>query len=495
MMEQFLKRKYQYVILGILLLAFSLRFVNYQNRWGLAHDQARDAIMGRLAVSEHLIPEIGPFTQAGSVVMGPLWYWLVALATAVYPWHILTPWVVLTFSFVLVVVVMIAIGREFENDSVFSLIVGLLTALSPTQVLQSTNLTNPSGVAIFSSLALYFALRYIRSGIPLYVFLYPLFISLAINTHLQAAGLIWLFFVPLFLRRPSVKQCAIAFLGMGIPFLSLFPFELKSHFYDLRNMIRYIQYDQYTIYMPNRWLTYLGVFWPDAWTRIVGGFLPVSYLTLGLIGIFTFIHSFQKKLSKSHVLVLITFCLVLIQLRYFRGTKFDGYLIFLHPFVLVLTSWVVYCVYRFHRVMGFLFLLLLAIGSLWILIPDISHASSYTQVEVRQWQKAMREKFPGQKFALYDYMHRHTGKSIPLVLFSYYDGMIADDGVKIGLVILNKESTASAQGHTSVWGIGDGYELFDLSSSSSAELNAQGWSLVNPHQMYDSGQNWYKNQK
>ena len=142
-----------------------------------------------------------------------------------------------------------------------------------------------------------------------------------------------------------------------------------------------------------------------------------------------------------------------------------------------------------------IFFSILVFGSLWIIIPDILHASSYTQVEVRQWQKAVKERFPCQKFAFYDYMYRHTGKSVPLVLFSHKDGMIADDGVKIGLVILNKESTASAVGHTSVWGIGDGYELFDLSSSTSAELNTQGWSLVNPHQMYDSGQYWYKNQK
>ncbi|MEK7591786.1 MAG: hypothetical protein AAB508_00145, partial [Patescibacteria group bacterium] len=298
MMEQFLQKRYQYIILGILLLAFILRFVNYGNRWGLAHDQARDAIMGRLAVTEHMIPEVGPFTQAGSVVMGPLWYWLVALATAVFPWHIMTPWIILTFTFVLVVMVMIAIGREIETDVAFPIIVGILTALSPTQVLQSTNLTNPSGVAIFSALALYFALRYIRKGENICMFLFPFFISLAINTHLQAVGLVWLFFVPFFLRRPSVKHCAIALLGFGIPFLSLVPFELKSGFYDVRNMIRYIQYDQYTIYMPNRWLTYLGVFWPDAWTRIVGGFLPVSYITLALLGIFSLVFGLKRRLSK-----------------------------------------------------------------------------------------------------------------------------------------------------------------------------------------------------
>ncbi|MEK7592252.1 MAG: hypothetical protein AAB508_02545, partial [Patescibacteria group bacterium] len=52
---------------------------------------------------------------------------------------------------------------------------------------------------------------------------------------------------------------------------------------------------------------------------------------------------------KAHMLILGTFILMLIELRYFRGIKFDGYLLFLHPYVLVLTSWVVYIVYRFHR--------------------------------------------------------------------------------------------------------------------------------------------------
>lgn len=495
MVDHFLKKAYLPIVIAILLCATVLRFINYGNRWGLAHDQARDALMGRLMVTEYLIPEVGPFTQAGSVVMGPLWYWLVGLATAVFPLHVMTPWIILTFSFVCVVMIMIAIGREMETDVTFSIILGILVAFSPTQVLQSTNLTNPSGVAIFSALALYFVFRFLRSGETIHIFLYPLFISLAVNTHLQAVGLVWLFPVPLFLRRPSLKQSLVAILGFGIPFLSLAPFELRSGFYDVRNVIRYIQFDQYTIYTPNRWLTYLGVFWPDAWTRMAGGFLPVSYITLALIGIFSFLFWLKRQLTKAHILVLGTFILMLIQLRYFRGTKFDGYLLFLHPFILVLTSWVVYTVYRFHRILGMVFLSVLVFGSLWILIPDIARATSYTSFEVRTWQKALQEKFPGQKFALYDFMHRHTGKSIPLVLFSYKDGMIADDGVKIGLVILNKESTASAQGHTSVWGVGDGYTLFDLNSSTSAELATQGWSLVNPHQMYDSGQNWYTKEK
>ncbi|MBI5613432.1 hypothetical protein HY947_00750 [Candidatus Gottesmanbacteria bacterium] len=418
MVEHILKRRYELFVIGILLLATVLRFVNYGNRWGLAHDQARDAIMGRLAVSEHLIPEVGPFTQAGSVVMGPLWYWLVALATFVYPAHIMTPWVVLTFSFVLVVFVMIGIGRELESDLVFSLILGLLTALSPSQVLQSTNLTNPSGVAIFSALALYTALLYIRKGECKYIFLYPFFISLAINTHLQAVGLIWLFLVPFFLRRPTLSQVFIAVLGFGIPFLSILPFELKSHFYDTRNLIRYVLYDQYTMYFPNRWLTYLGVFWPDVWTKIVGGFLPVSYITLGTVSVLSVMKGAKRELSKSYLLVLITFSLIVMQLRFFRGVKFDSYLLFLHPFALALAAWVIYMFYAFNRKLGIVLLLVFAVGSLFLTIPDIIHSSTYTQVEVRTWQKAMADKFPGQKFAVYDYKYRHTGKSVPLVLFS-----------------------------------------------------------------------------
>ena len=41
------KNWYLIALLLVIVLAFLLRFANYQNRWGLAYDQARDVIVAR----------------------------------------------------------------------------------------------------------------------------------------------------------------------------------------------------------------------------------------------------------------------------------------------------------------------------------------------------------------------------------------------------------------------------------------------------------------
>ena len=46
-------------------LAGLLRFYNYDVRWALAHDQARDALVAREALRQHKIPVLGPFLKQG----------------------------------------------------------------------------------------------------------------------------------------------------------------------------------------------------------------------------------------------------------------------------------------------------------------------------------------------------------------------------------------------------------------------------------------------
>lgn len=339
--QEFIKQHWFFLsILLILSLAIFLRFYNYENRWGLAHDQARDALVAREALRQHKIPVLGPFSQAGSFVMGPIWYWLVALATSIYPTSILTPWIVLTLSCVLVVYIMILIGKELESKRL-ALILGIFTAISTAQIAQSTNLTNPSGIAILSASALYFAIKYVKTGRKLFIFLSPLFISLAINVHLQAIGLLFLIPSMVAIQKPDLKKILLLLIAIVIPFIPLIIFDIAHNFYNARSMIDYILYGQYRIYIPNRWLTYMGIFWPNAWAKIIGGSLVLGYLTIGFLTITTFYAFFKKKITKPLLTLIISFLLMLIMLRYFRGEKFDSYLVFLHPFVIALTGWMV----------------------------------------------------------------------------------------------------------------------------------------------------------
>ena len=125
----------------ILIFATVLRFYNYENRWGLAYDQAHDSIVARYALENYKTPLVGPFSSAGPFQTGGEWYWFIMVATVFYPNAVITPWVVLTLLHVLFVLLIIFVGKELVNKK-FGLIVGLLATVSTAQIAQATNLTN-----------------------------------------------------------------------------------------------------------------------------------------------------------------------------------------------------------------------------------------------------------------------------------------------------------------------------------------------------------------
>ena len=146
------------ILYAILIFGFILRFYNYQNRWGLAYDQARDVLVSLFALNNNLIPATGPFSSAGQFVYGPQWFWIISF---IYPHAIVTPWIIQTLLYVFTIYVMFLIGKEIIGEK-FGLLTAFFTAISISQTLQSTNLTSPSMVGIFSIFTTYFFIKYIE---------------------------------------------------------------------------------------------------------------------------------------------------------------------------------------------------------------------------------------------------------------------------------------------------------------------------------------------
>src|SRR5581483_7461148 len=123
----------------VILIGIFFRFYNYTNRWGIASDQARDAIIIQRSIVTQSLPLIGPFSASGPFVFGPSWYIIFIIFSSIAPHFLLTPWIIQSCFFVGIVGIMIAVGTEFENKRL-GIITGLLTAVSTAQVNLSTNL-------------------------------------------------------------------------------------------------------------------------------------------------------------------------------------------------------------------------------------------------------------------------------------------------------------------------------------------------------------------
>lgn len=491
--RQYIARNWFVVyLIGILSLSIFLRFYNYENRFGLAYDQAHDAVIARYAIEQKLIPLVGPFSSAGPFQTGGEWYWFIMVGNLLFPALVSSPWIFLTLTYVLFVFLIIKIGEKLI-DKTFGLIAGALAAVSTAQIAQSTNLTNQGPEAIVALAAIWSAISYIREKKPLYLFLLGFFVSLGISIHLQAVALgTLILFTILFTGVPELRFFAALILGLLIPFVPILIFDAQNDFVNSGNMLRYFLHDQYKIpfeALGRRWLTYAGVFWPAAWGYITSGSTILGYLVVLGVILTSVYELLTQKINKTILLLLVSFFSMFVILRYIRTPLYDSYLTFLHPFVLLLTAWIILFAYKKKKIFGLIFMIIILSGSLYKDFYEITYHGNITRQIVRIWQEKLIKKYPNDKFVFYDYKYKYRDVSVPLVLYMYYDGKIDNGGRKIGIGVgTDREPIYNKV----VIGEKGGYQLFDLDASNSATLERAGWINVNPSYIYNSTENWRK---
>lgn len=492
-MQQFLSflkaHKYEVAVFLIILVAFVLRFLNFGNRWGLAYDQARDVLVAREALKSFALPLIGPFASAGQFVYGPQWFWILMAMVFVYPFSVITPWVVLTLLYVVIVWIMIVIGRDIHSKK-FGLVLGVLTAISGAEIANSTNLTSPSMVGIFSILSIYFFVRYIKTGFIKNAFWMAIMVTTSINIHFQAIGLLILVPISFLLdKSKSLRKLFYLLGGVIIPFVPLILFDITNNFFESRNWIEYIRHGQYLIYVPNRWLTYAGLYWPNSWAKIIGGEAFIAYIIISLFAVLIVIGVVLRKLPKTMFALVLSFLSIFLMLRYYRGERIDSNLAFVYPFILIFTGWVVMQVLKSNRIVGFALILLIVVFTLKADISQIKNGENLTAIQIKDWGGTLIDKFPNQKFFVYDYQYKNVHKSLPLVLFLENKGKIDDKGLKIGFYIATSKTNFK---YPAIIGGRGGYQVLNLDATTSAHLSYEGWANINTSQIYKSTVEWYK---
>lgn len=486
------KHWFEISVFFIVILSFFLRFYNFENRWGLAYDQAHDAVLAQYAIEAHKIPLAGPFSSAGPFQTGGEWYWIIMAAFSLYPGTAITPWVFLSLTYVLFVYIIILVGKELVSKE-FGLLVGLLAAVSTAQIAQSTNLTNQTPLAIIALFAIWAMIRHLKTKKLKYLFFLGFLVSLSSTIHLQGASL---FLLPssllLFNGKPSAKGIGILLAGISIPLIPLLIFDVQNNFVNSRSMVQYYLYDQYRISLDvlgRRWLTYAGVFWPNVWSHVIGGNVISGYaLTIGLT-LTTFYLFLKKRIKKEWYVLIGSFFLSVIVIRYTRTPLFDSYIVFLHPFILLLTGWLIYLIYKIRKMLGVIVLLLILAGSINSDVSQIMNAENYTDFQVNNWRKKLYSKFPNNSFALYDYKYKTVDKSLPIVLYLNSDRKISDNGMKIGM----RFATMSGEyKYPVIVGEKTGHQILDLNSLTERELREEDWIFINPSEIYRKTEDWHK---
>ncbi|MCL4359720.1 glycosyltransferase family 39 protein [Patescibacteria group bacterium] len=476
----------------ILLASVLLRFVDYPSRWGLAYDQAHDALLSRFALAAHKLPLLGPFSSAGPFQTGGEWYWFIMAGTFLGRGELIAPWVAMTCLSVLFVFMIYMVGREMESPRL-GLIAGALAAVSTAAIGQSVNLTNQSPLGLCALGVIWAGIRWGKTRQARYLFLTGFLIALSASIHLEGAAL--LFTLPVLVLLwgfPGTTATALFLVGFTLPLLPLVLFDLLHQFINVRGFIGYYTVGQYRVtyeMLGRRWLTYLVSFWPGEWGLITGGNKWVGMALMGGVGVSAAVSALRRDLPKYWGYILGSLLLFILSLRYVRTPLFSSYLVFAHPFVILASAWVLSRLIRWQKSLGVAITAAVVMLSVWASVQQIAKASNFTAIQTGGWANKLITDYPGKTFAVYDFKYKTVGVSAPLALYLDASGKLSADGLAMGVGI----ATYSGRFKRPV-AAGEelGYQVVDLTSSTSAELSRAGWIPVTAESVYRATEEWKK---
>ncbi|HUD05209.1 MAG TPA: glycosyltransferase family 39 protein [Patescibacteria group bacterium] len=436
--------KYKASVTLITLLTLVIRFYNFPNRWGIGSDNARDAIIALEALSRHQLPLMGPFSSAGPFVTGGIYYWLVMASYIIFPFSISSPWILTGIISIISVVLLMYLGKILIGKR-FSIIIGILAMLSPQYVGKSIELGNPTFVTVFAILTIICFVKVWQKNEIIFSFLMGISIGLAISMHYEAINLLIFALAVLFIPKFSLKKRITTFLvtclGVFIPSLPILYWDAHQSFANTRNILDYLLIAQYRIYVPNSWKLFLFNYFPVYWGRVVGNFYWVGLALFFASGLTFFLSIFRKRVSLQMFFLGIIFLILLFINKSYRGERTDDYLIYLIPFILIFTAFLIEQFFTFRnklvKSLGLILLVFLILMN-WLTIKNAfiyKNAISSEEMII----KTLNQKYPNQKFSIYDYKHENSGYSLPLSLLLRNAGELDKNGVRIGINCYGKD--------------------------------------------------------
>ena len=428
-----------FIFLTIALAVF-FRTYNYPNRVSVNSDNSRDVQVALFAADNLELPQIGQFSSAGPFFYGPWWYWFLE-AISFFPLGVLTHWYFMTLLSLLFVLGVYYLGH-YLGSKWLGVLAALFAAISPAQIENSFSAWNPSIIPLLVLISLIFLIRYYQYRKATDIALLGFTVGLALSIHFQS-----ILILPTLLTATAIiklpvknylKHLFILGISVLIPFLPLIQFDSRFNWHNFKNIYFYLTVGQYNIWVPNRWLTYAGKYWPETWGSIIGGHYAVSLIILGLLGLL-FIS--KLKTYKRHLpfyLIAVTFLMEIVLYRYYRGERFIYYSYFAHPSVILLTAWVVYQLFRQKQtglfkikpLVGAALGLLIFFSTLNVSLDKLKDVPiSFSKVT--QLKQDIYQHYPSDSFDIYSCKHFGPDIAYPLALFMYRDNRNQLAGIKI----------------------------------------------------------------
>jgi hypothetical protein len=154
------KINYNYFLIFIIALGAFLRLYNFPRRFGFDFDAARDSLVASLFSEKLIIPLTGASSSVAPFNFGPWYYYLLIIFEKLIPFY--GSWISVIITNLLTIFVFYKIGEAIENKKL-GLLLAFVFSISPSQLVLSTTLSNPSIIPLFSSLSIFFFIKYIKT--------------------------------------------------------------------------------------------------------------------------------------------------------------------------------------------------------------------------------------------------------------------------------------------------------------------------------------------
>jgi 4-amino-4-deoxy-L-arabinose transferase-like glycosyltransferase len=392
------------------------------------------------------------------------------------------PWVYITLTSLAVIIIMYGIGSELFNKE-FGLILALLTAVSPGQIIAGTGFSNPDLVSLFAALSLWLFIRLLKSKNSYWTaLLLGLAIGIGINCHYQMVYFILLpFLLLVFGKKGRVKILLFSLFGVFLSFLPLIYFNLTHHLQIVSGIVDYYIYGKNKIYVPNRWLSYLLDFWPTFWGYVFGFPSFVGLFLGGASMLASLVLIVKRKVSLAYTVLFLFFIVCFIFLRFFSGERANYYLIFLHPFLILFTGVLIWQALRirFGKIILGVFLMVLVIAGFKIDLIQTHSVDSH--VEFVSQERFLMKYYPNQKFSIFTCVGQYKNQVQGMVFLMSNDKSLGKD-VKIGFKDTHCKYPERVAEDKKLDVIG----AVDLTSYSTRQLSDYGWRLISPEYLYTS---------
>ena len=421
--------RFSIFIFVTIFIAVFFRFYDYLTRIYIYADSSLFVQVAYFAYKNFKLPQIGPFAQ-GPFFTGPWWLWILQTVFIV-PLGLLTPWYFMSLLSLIFIILIFFAGKEIGGREMGAL-AALFASLSTAQIDNSFTTWNAAADPFLGLLVILWVLKYRKERKSIYFFLAGFCLSLAISIHFQSAFIAPLVGIAIVTLKPKIKDVLALVIGISIPLLPFLYFDIRFHWFETRRILDYLLIGQQRIYIPNRWLTYAGVYWPTNWAWIIGGNIWVVYLLIGFTTILSIVRLIQYKKYVNYYIVAFSFVLSLVMLRYYRGERQFYYTNYAHAFVLLITAWTIKELYAYKKILGAGFAGIIIVFSFQASLRNFA-PRVITYQQVNQLVSEVYTKYPQANFDIYECPFVASMISTAVSYKIYYDGRNTPDGIKIGV--------------------------------------------------------------